>query len=112
MILSDKWGQGALFSYSKTFGEKSDQSFYARLCGDRFALIFETKNKCTLSINADGLLDVSFNTVMTDYIEARLKLADDSFEVKVLFASPDTVLISSDYAISVKAEFEKSDFLP
>ena len=50
MILSDKWGQGALFSYSNALGEKSDQNFYARLCGDRFALLFETKNKPLLSV--------------------------------------------------------------
>ncbi len=107
MILSDKWGQGALFSYSNALGEKSDKGFYARLCGDRFGFLCETKNRCTLSVGADGICDAYFDTVMTDYVDARVMIGDGKFSVKVLFASPHTILICSDYAISVKAEFEK-----
>lgn len=108
MILPDKWGQGALFSYSSALGEcKSSHSFSARLCGDRFALAFDTKNKCTLSIYADGVQDITFDTVLTDVIKAKLRVGEDEFDTTLLFSSENTVLINSDYAIEVRAEFEQ-----
>lgn len=87
MILSDKWGQGALFTYSTAFGEKSEQNFYALLCGDRFGFLFETKNRCTLSVSAEGIQDVKFNAVLTDYIDAELKIGGEPYSVKVLLQS-------------------------
>lgn len=108
MILPDKWGQGALFSYSAILGKYSADALSARLCGDRLAFAFETQNPCTLSLHAEGVHDITFDTVMTDYIKAMLKINDESFGVTVLFASENTVLISSDYAIDVRAEFERS----
>ncbi len=106
MILPDKWGQGALFASSDYIGQSP--RFASRLCGDRFAFAFDTQAKCTLSVHCDECTLISFDAVMTDYIKARLQINDESFTVTAIFASPNTVLISSDYAIEVKAEFEQS----
>lgn len=106
MILPNKWGQGALFASSDYSGKAP--RFNARLCGDRFAFAFDTQAKCTLSVHADECTRISFDAVMTDYIKAKLQINDQSFGVTAIFASANTVLISSDYAIEVKAEFERS----
>ena len=106
MILPNKWGQGALFASSDYSGKAP--RFDARLCGDRFAFAFDTQAKCTLSVHADECTRISFDAVMTDYIKAKLQINDQSFGVTAIFASANTVLISSDYAIEVKAEFERS----
>ena len=106
MILPNKWGQGALFASSDYSGQAP--RFDARLCGDRFAFAFDTQAKCTLSVHADECTRISFDAVMTDYIKAKLQINDQSFGVTAIFASANTVLISSDYAIEVKAEFERS----
>lgn len=106
MILPNKWGQGALFASSDYSGKAP--RFDARLCGDRFAFAFDTQAKCTLSVHADECTRISFDAVMTDYIKAKLQINDESFGVTAIFASANTVLISSDYAIEVKAEFERS----
>lgn len=106
MILPNKWGQGALFA-SSDYSSPCPR-FDARLCGDRFAFAFDTQAKCTLSVYADECAFISFDAVMTDYIKAKLQINDQSFGVTAIFASPNTVLISSDYAVEVKAEFERS----
>ena len=106
MILPDKWGQGALFSYSAAHGNCScENALSARLCADRFGLIFDTETGCTLYVCVENLLDVVFSAVTSDLIEARIKLDSGEFDVTVLFVSENTILISSDYAIDVKLEF-------
>lgn len=108
MILPDKWGQGALFSYSGALGEhKYTEAFSARLCADKFAIVFDTDNPCTLTISADKITDVKFNCVMTDMICATLKTDSVEFRTDIIFAACDTVLVYSDYAVSLVPVFEK-----
>lgn len=107
MILPDIWGQGAVFSYSGAYGKcNAGESFCARLCADRPGLIFDTKTRCNLYVYADSIEDISFNTVMTDYIDATFKIGSDEYRVSFIFACADTVLITSDYAIDLKCEFD------
>lgn len=109
MILPDKWGQGALFSYSGAYGtKKSKGAFEARLCADRFALDFMTDNRCTLGIYSSDIDDITFEAVMTDYIKAKLQINDNHRDVYILFYDAGTVLIHSDYAIEVNPVFEKN----
>ena len=109
MILPDIWGQGGIFSYSAAYGIcKNSETFSARLLGDKPGIIFNTKNKCTLSVWADSPEDIVFNTVMTDFIDATLKISSGEYRVSFIFADYDTVVITSDYAIELKCEFEKA----
>lgn len=109
LILPDIWGQGGIFSYSAAYGKcKNSETFSARLLGDKPGLIFNTKNKCSLSVFADGLEDVSFSTVMTDFIDAIFKIDSGEYRVSFIFADCDTVIVTSDYAIELRCDFEKS----
>ncbi len=108
MILPDIWGQGGIFSYSAAYGKcKNSETFSAKLLGDKPGLLFNTKNKCTLSVYADLLEDVVYNTVMTDFIDATFKIDSGEYKVSFIFADCDTVIITSDYAIELKCDFEK-----
>ncbi|MBQ4526494.1 MAG: hypothetical protein II998_00315 [Clostridia bacterium] len=107
MILPDKWGQGALFSYSGAYGVKrNSSSLEGRLCADEFAIKFMTDNKCTLRIYSADIDDIKFETVMTDYIKAGLVIGEGKYDVTIVFADENTVVICSDYAIEVIPVFE------
>lgn len=109
MILPDIWGQGGIFSYSAAYGKcKNNEAFSARLLGDKPGLVFDTKNKCTLYVYADSIEDVVFSTVMTDFIDATIKIDSGEYKVSFIFADCDTVVITSDYAVELKCEFEKN----
>lgn len=108
MKLPDKWGQGALFSYSGFDGANPMSNFFsAELCADKFGLVFSTENECTLLIGSESDADISFDTVMSDYIKAKIKCGDDEYTIYILFASENTVIIKSDRMTKVSVFFEK-----
>ncbi len=108
MILPDKWGKGALFTYSAAKGRRSLSGFDARLCGDRLGLSFMTNNPCILSVYCEDATDVTFDVVMTDYIRANLLCADSTYTLEMAFVSENTVLVKSDYAVIVSPTFAKA----
>jgi len=108
MILPDKWGQGAVFSYSAAKGKRSSTSLDAKLCGDRLALEFLTHNPCTLSIYCEDAKDITFDAVMTDYIKAIFKCKNADYSLELAFFSENTVLIKSNYAVVLSVVFAKS----
>lgn len=109
MILPNTWGQGALFSYSGIYGKKvPGDCLEGKLLADRFAIEFETKNRCSLNIYSSDICDIKFETVMSDYIKAELFIGDSRYVVDILFYDQSTVLLHSDYAIEVTASFEKA----
>ncbi|MBO5369974.1 MAG: hypothetical protein J6B23_04785 [Clostridia bacterium] len=108
MKLPDKWGQGALFSYSAVFGLcKSSESFSARLCADSLAFYFLTDNKFTMSLYSKDITDISFESVMTDFITASVRCGEDEHSLKIVFASADTVLIESGLPLDVRLWFDE-----
>ncbi len=108
MFLPNKWGQGALFTYNPANGIKTcSGSIEAQLCSDSFAIRFLSENICTLYISSEEAEDVVFNTVVADFIHATLKSTGKLNNVKIMFTSPDTVMIHSDYEIRITPLFEK-----
>ena len=106
MKLPDKWGQGALFAYSGFDGKSPfSNRFSARLCADKFGLVFSTETDCTLSIGINDCSDINFYTVMSDYIKAGIKNGEIEHEVRIVFVSENTVVIDSNCEINVDVIF-------
>ncbi|MBQ7900627.1 MAG: hypothetical protein IJ365_01510 [Clostridia bacterium] len=101
MQMPDVWGGGAVFGCAGS----ADSGLHGRLCGDRIAVEFDEKNKCTLAVEIDNICDIKFRTVLPDCIELEADDGSRKYDVSITALTPAGILVHCDKDIGVSVAF-------
>ena len=99
MLFPDKWGQGALVSYSGANGIcNRNKAMYGRLLGDRFGIQF--LNKAVFSVDMTGIDHIKPACVLSDIITADIYSGQDIYKCCITMASQNVMLFYSSMYVS------------
>ena len=99
MLFPDKWGQGALVSFSGANGIcNRNKAMYGRLLGDRFGICF--LNKAVFSVDMTGIDHIKPACVLSDIITADIYSGQDIYKCCITMASQNVMLFYSSMYVS------------
>ncbi len=109
MLFPDKWGQGALVSFSGANGIcNRGRAMYGRLLGDKFGINF--LNKAVFTLDMTGIDHIKPQCVLSDVITADIYCGADQFKCCIIMASQNVMLFYSSMHVNahltVDGEYE------
>ena len=99
MLFPDKWGQGALVSFSGANGIcNRNKAMYGRLLGDRFGINF--LNKAIFAVDMTNIDHIKPACVLSDIITADIYCEHDIYKCCITMVSQNTMLFYSSMYLS------------
>lgn len=104
------WGQGILFTYSGMEGENTAaQSLVGTLLGDCIGMEFKTPTRAFLTLDLDGVTDLDYHIISSDWIEAVLTDAGGKeYLLDILFVKQNVVAIRTSQLTKTKLFFKNA----